>query len=497
MSVFHASLFLFLLLFSLGTAAHALLNKRDPPSALALGTRAQAIVNTRDPLADLAWVLTCVLLGGAGALFYWLFGINRIRTHARNLSRRGFWEHGSGTLRDRWPDSEAGDLVPGGKIFQSLRHTSQSVTRRPLLGGNRIGILHNGEDAYPEMLRAIREAGEFVYFCTYLFDSDEIGKEFTQALSQAVRRGVRVRVLLDAFGQLYSYPPASRALRKAGVPTETFLPLSLSLNRFHPNLRTHRKCLLVDGKVAFMGGMNIGSRHLVRREGGGRRVSDIHFKVEGPVTSEFQEVFLADWFFAARESLPRVKAPPGDPSGGAFCRVISGGPNEDFEKLNWILLAALAASRKRVQIMTPYFVPDRVLIASLNSAALRGVEVEVILPEENNLPFVDWASRAVLWEMMEKGVRFYYQPPPFCHGKLLVADDTYALVGSSNWDARSLRLNFELDMEVYDEGLSASLSGHFDQTRGRSREVTLGQLRGEPLAIRFRNSFLKLFLPYL
>ena len=162
-----------------------------------------------------------------------------------------------------------------------------------------------------------------------------------------------------------------------------------------------------------------------------------------------------------------------------------------------MLLGALAWSRKKVQIMTPYFVPDRVLISALNTAALRGVSVEVILPERNNLPYVAWASRALLWEMLENGVEFYYQPPPFSHGKLFVVDDAYALIGSSNWDARSLRLNFELDLEVYDPSFAGRLSDFFTQTREKSRQVTLADVAKDSFPVKFRNSIFKLFAPYL
>jgi cardiolipin synthase len=212
---------------------------------------------------------------------------------------------------------------------------------------------------------------------------------------------------------------------------------------------------------------------------------------------EFQEVFLEDWYFATGESLPWMVQPHDFLPGESICRAISGGPNEDFEKINWILLGALAWSKNRVQIMTPYFVPDRMLIWALNTTALRGVSVEVILPEENNLPFVAWANRALLWEMIENGVKFYYQPPPFSHSKLFVVDGSYALIGSSNWDSRSLRLNFELDLEVYDSDFAESLSAHFDKVLASSKEITLVDVNQDPLLVKFRNSFLKLFSPYL
>jgi cardiolipin synthase len=250
----------------------------------------------------------------------------------------------------------------------------------------------------------------------------------------------------------------------------------------------------VDGRVGFTGGMNIRQRHFRESKDG---ISDIHFQVQGPIVLALQEVFLEDWFFATGESIPWLAVPHELFAGNQICRVISGGPNEDFEKIHWILLGALAWAKKKVRIMTPYFVPDRVIIAALNTAALRGVRVEVILPERNNLPFVSWASRALLWEMLEKDVRFFLQPPPFHHGKLFIVDDTYTLIGSSNWDSRSLRLNFELDLEIYGGDFAATMGGYFEGIKASSRELILEEIRRDAFWIRLRNASSRLFSPYL
>jgi cardiolipin synthase len=210
-----------------------------------------------------------------------------------------------------------------------------------------------------------------------------------------------------------------------------------------------------------------------------------------------QEIFLEDWFFATRESLPwRAPSRTVQP-GSSPCRVIGDGPNEEFEKTRHLLLGIMAWTEKKLRIMTPYFVPDRVLIAGLQHAALRGVEVDLILPAVNNLPLVAWASRAYLWEIILRGVRVYEQPAPFAHSKVLTADGTYALVGSSNLDNRSLRLNFECNLEIYDRKVARQLEERFDEIKARSRRLTLEGLNGEPLVFRLRNSACKLLSPLL
>lgn len=471
------SFFLLLFLFSLSSAFHSILYKRDPRAAV-------------------GWVITCILLPGLGACFYWLFGVNRIRTRAKKLYRLGYWKHETKTGREEWSFKLPENHLFHEKDFQGILNVSEKVNRHPLMIGNRLEPLFNGEEAYSAMLTAIRGARKFIYLCTYIFNVDKVGHQFIQALKEAKERGVQVNVLVDAFGEHYSQQPVTKLLNQVGVRSARFLPISLSPDTLHFNLRNHRKSLVVDGRVGFTGGMNIRQKHLANFGDPGS-IGDVHFKVEGPVVLELQEVFLEDWYFATRESLPWLAHPHELLPGDMVCRAISGGPSEDFEKINWLLLGALAWAKRKVRIMSPYFVPDRVMISALNTTALRGVVVEVVLPEKNNLPFVAWANRALLWEMLENGVRFYYQPGSFCHSKLFVVDESYSLIGSSNWDSRSLRLNFELDLEVYDSKFAGLLSKHFDQVKSASINISLEGVSKDPLLHRFRNSFFRLFSPYL
>jgi cardiolipin synthase len=264
------------------------------------------------------------------------------------------------------------------------------------------------------------------------------------------------------------------------------------------NLRTHRKILVVDGTVAFTGGMNIGGRHMVDVPVIENPVIDMHFMVEGPIVAYLQRVFLEDWYFVAKELVsdpsyfPRLQV-----KGEALVRSVSDGPDKEFRKLHWLILGGLACARKSVRIMTPYFIPDRPLVSALVTAAMRGVEVTLVLPEKNNLPFVHWASRAYLWELLQHGVRVYYQPPPFVHAKLFLVDDIWALIGSANLDPRSLRLNFELNLEVYDIDFAATLAAHFAQAISVSREETLEAVDSRPLVEKIRDCSAKLFSPYL
>ncbi|WP_052465004.1 cardiolipin synthase [Geoalkalibacter subterraneus] len=456
-----------------------------------------ALLNKLDPRAALGWIVTNLAVPGIGPLFYWLFGVNRIRTRARDWQTRGQGLPWTEPEFCPWSPEIAETLPFRHENFQALLSLSDAVTRRPLCPSNHVSVLFNGEQAYPAMLDAIRNARESVHLATYIFESNAVGREFADALRAAADRGVTVRVLVDALGECYSLPLVRKLLRGSKVHVARFLPPSLSGRGIYFNMRNHRKILVVDDELGFTGGMNIGDRHLAADTHNKHRVVDIHFKIEGPTVAHLQDAFLEDWGFATRERVTPSRIPEAVPHGEAFCRGISAGPNEDFEKLHWIVIGALNCARERVCIMTPYFIPNRALVSAINSAALRGVKVEVILPRQNNLPFVGWAAEAYVWELARYGTRIYFQPPPFVHSKLLLVDDDYALVGSANLDPRSLRLNFEFNVEIYSSALVKQLKDHCDATIRISDRTTVYEIDSRPLLRRLWTSFFKLFSPYL
>lgn len=449
----------------------------------------------RDPRAQLGWLVVCLSLPGIGALIYWLLGVNRVRARAKTWQdERETTLDQARQLEDRYAvPADATDL-PGG--FDGLYRLANAVTRRPLLRGNRLQILHNGEAAYPAMLAAIDQAQHQIELATYIFENNAAGHRFAEALTRAAERGVEVRVLVDALGEKYSLPTIASRLKHPGITYAQFLPFSLDGRGLYFNLRNHGKILVVDHQIGFTGGMNIGDRHCVTLEPTAKKVVDIQFQVQGPVVTHLRQAFAENWYFTTGEKLPE-RSPLPEPVGEALCRGISAGPDRGFEKLHWIITGALHSARNKVQIMTPYFIPDRTLINALNSAVLRGVEVEIILPQRSNLPFVDWASRTYFWELLQHGVQIFYQPPPFCHSKLFLVDDTLALIGSANLDPRSLRLNFEFNLGVYDAAFSRALSAHFETVRATAETITIESVNHRSLGVKLRDGIFKLFSPYL
>lgn len=464
--------------------------------ALAVVSAAHALLYKRDPRAALIWIVICFALPGLGAGIYWLLGVNRIRTRART------WQEGGKGIPQLDPGAHRLGIELASPSIQAENFAGQltlvdSVTRRPLVPGNALQPLHNGEGAFPSMLKAIEEANSSICLSTYIFESNQTGRKFAEALVDAAKRGVEVRVLIDALGDRYTLPSIRRYFKKTPVRIERFLPPSLMGRGIFFNLRNHRKIMVVDGRQGFVGGMNIGDRHLAEDRENKRRVIGLHFALTGPAVSQLEDAFNEDWTFTTGEEV--VDKPKVDPElpGNALCRGISAGPNEDFEKLYWILIGALNCARRNIRIMTPYFIPDRALISAIDAAALRGVDVEIVLPGKNNLPYVGWAMNAYLWEMLQYKTRIYYLPPPFVHSKLFVVDDYYVLVGSSNLDPRSMRLNFEFNVEVYDHSLAVYLADHFDQMKKDAHSVSLEEVDSRSLPIKLRDATAKLFSPYL
>ncbi len=466
-------------LISVATALHALLSKRHSRSAA-------------------GWIAMCVFFPLVGAALYWLFGQNRIYTRAQEL--RSKWPKAGHVLVERTSPEILATVTKDPDQLETLlaiARTGDRVAHRRLVGGNRITPLHDGEEAYPAMLAAIANAREFVYLTTYILDGKRCLAEFGAALGAAVERGVDVRFLIDGVGELYGWPRAGRVLAERGVQVARFLRPSLTLRGLHINLRNHRKIMVVDGHVGFTGGMNLRDGHYTQAPHNRHPVRDMHFAVEGPIVTELEGAFLDDWGFAEGGGVERAPSPPGPARGIAVCRALPAGPNEDFEVLSWSLLAAIAASRREVLIVTPYFIPSREMTGALATAALSGVSVRILVPEHSNLAFVDWASRAMLWELLERGVRIALQPKPFPHTKYLAVDRIFASIGSANLDPRSLRLNFEFNLEVHDRDLPQKLANDFERDWARSREISAAEVHALPLLIRIRNNLARLLEPYL
>lgn len=472
----------------------------------ALAASGHAILYKRDTRATVLWVGFIWLAPLAGPICYLMLGINRIKrraTRRRSLGPR--LGRVSGKARSNRLEPEGEGLPPGPSVvvepshFVRLVRLVDNVVKIPLLPGNRVTPLFNGDEAYPAMLAAIASARTSIALCTYIFDRDPTGLQFVEALHAASKRGVQVRVLVDDTGVRYSFPSIVHNLRAAGIPVGRFIPTvtSFGVLTLSFNMRSHRKILVIDGRTGFTGGMNI--RHGNVTDAQGRlEIQDSHYRVDGPVVAQIRDVFADDWMFTTGERLEGPAwFPPVEAAGADYARAIADGPDETIDRLRWTILGALAAAQRRVCIVTPYFLPDPTIISALNTAALRGVSIEIQLPAKNNLRLIQWASTAHLWQVLERGCRVWVVPPPFDHNKLLLVDGAWVLFGSANWDPRSLRLNFEFNVECYSAALTERLTIWFEARRARAKEITLADVNGRSLPVRLRDGIARLATPFL
>jgi cardiolipin synthase len=286
-------------------------------------------------------------------------------------------------------------------------------------------------------------------------------------------------------------------LRRRGVTTREFLPSLFPFSHPYFNLRNHRKLLVVDGAVGFCGGLNIRDACMLSLKPA-HPTRDVHFRFRGPVVHQLMSAFAFDWQFTSQEVLDGdIWFPDLEPVGPVFARGIPDGPDEDFEALIFTFIGAIAQARHRVRIVTPYFLPDPPVIDALKVAALRGVSVEIVLPLRSNLRTVQWAQTAQLGQVLRGGCQVFLTPPPFDHSKLFSVDGQWALVGSSNWDPRSLRLNFEYAVECYCHDFASRVDALIDAKMAHARPYTRVDFRNRSLPVRLRDGLVWLAQPYL
>lgn len=450
--------------------------------AIASAVTVHVLLYKRSVGAAVSWIGIAWLSPFLGGLLYAIMGVNRVKRRAQRLKRQ--------RLPLAVADPEAAVATDS---LTPLEYAIGRLTGLPSKPGNIVEMLHSGDEAYPRMLEEIGRAQKSVGLCSYIFRADSAGEKFHQALIQAERRGVKVRVLIDGIGGGYFWSGTYQHLRKAGVPVARFLHSYFPWRTPFLNLRNHRKVLVIDGRVAFTGGLNIGEEN-VEAANPTHPVRDTHFRIEGPVVEQLTDAFADDWLFTTGEQLlDEDWFPPLEPVGTVSARVVPSGPDEDMEQIEFATLHAISCARESIRVVTPYFLPGEPLTMALGLAAMRGIKVDILLPENSNHAILDWARRVPLRPLIEVGCRIWLLPAPFDHSKLMTIDDSWSFIGSANWDTRSFRLNFELNVELHD----ADFARQIVEATTPKRRLTLADIDGDPLPIRLRNSAARLLQPYL
>ena len=452
--------------------------------AIATAVTVHVLLYKRNVGTSISWMGIAWLSPFLGGVLYYALGVNRVKRRALRLRR----ERSHMFLVD-----EVAPDAPEAKPLTPLEYAIGRLTGLSAEAGNKVSLLRNGDDTYPAMLAAIDAAEKSVGIASYIFRDDDAGLPFIQALIRAHRRGVQVRVLIDGIGGGYFWSGTWDRLHEAGVPVDRFLHSYVPWKTPFLNLRNHRKLLVVDGRIAFTGGINIGHENLLATHPP-HPVRDTHFRLEGPIVEQLTEAFADDWLYETGERLlDEAWFPKLAPVGDAVARVITSGPDEDLEQIEFAILHAISCARRSIRIATPYFLPPDLLTTALGLAAMRGVGVDILVPEQSNHRVLDWARRVALRQLVEAGCRVWLLPAPFDHSKLMTVDDAWSLIGSANWDIRSFRLNFELNVEIHDEAFARMLA----EVTPTGRPLTLQEINGDAFALRLRNNAARLLQPYL
>ena len=453
----------------------------------------------KEATATLAWVLLIAFVPYLGAILYVTLGRRRFRRRtlrriwARDRLLAAHWHapHHDRPQQCAWVEEEKLDAVA---------RLACMVSNEPLLGGNSVDVFISANRAYRCMLEEIDGAERHVHMLSYIFRPDRAGGMFVERLAAAARRGVEVRLLVDAFGSHPLGDEFVRPLVDAGGRFERFMPLWRFRPTYNPHMRNHRKLLVVDGKVGFTGGLNIGEEYQGRKKKYGPW-RDTHLRVEGPAVWRLQEVFSEDWHFTTGENLMEEKYyfgfDEGRFPGEQVLQVVDSGPDKPRPSLYGVFFTAVTSATNHVYVTTPYFVPDAALLMALKAAAWRGVDVRLLLPGRSDLPLVTWAGRSFYRELLDAGVRIYEHGPGVLHAKTMVVDGVWATVGSANMDIRSFHLNFEVNVVSSGTQLAEQLERIFREDISRSREITLQGIDAEPRWYKFAASVCRVMSPVL
>jgi cardiolipin synthase len=408
----------------------------------------------KEPTAALAWCLLVILVPIFGVLLFLIFGYQNVY---RPLNRKKLHRQG---YRARRGASKPARTEPSGG-YEGLGRLAERLNASPTLPGNSVTLFHDGRAAFDSVFREIEAARSHVHLAFFIFRTDRLGRRLLDLLADKARAGVEVRLLTDGIGARKFGRRDVRGLKDAGGQWSSFLPVSLWRRRIQLNLRNHRKIVVVDGRVAFTGGLNVGDEYLGECPAFGAW-RDSFFRLEGPAVEPVQQVFVEDWDFAAGETLdgPTYFPPPVE-SGGELVQIISSGPDDDTKSIRELYFAAILKARKRLWIATPYYVPDAGIRDGLALAAMTGVDVRLLIPQfpDHWTPY--FASRYFLPDLLAAGVKVYSYVRGFMHAKVVLVDGKWASVGSANLDNRSLLLNFELNGVFHSPGAVGEVERQF------------------------------------
>jgi cardiolipin synthase len=451
----------------------------------------------KEAISAIAWCLTVILLPLLGALLFVLFGYQSVhRPLKRKVQHRREFRERNPAGRNA-QHAEADQTEDPDDTWEGMGRLARRLDAYPVTAGNKLTFYSEGKPAFDDMFAAIRAAKHHVHLEFFIFQYDELGRQFLDLLAERAKQGIEVRLLYDAMGSRKLGWWRLRMLRAAGGKHAAFLPLSLFRRRIQVNLRNHRKILIVDGKTAFTGGLNIGDEYL----GKSKRLGhwrDTTVQIEGPAVESLQRTFIEDWDFAAGESLEGASYFQADAAAGKDeVQVVQSGPDQEVKAIREICLAAVFKARRRLWVTTPYYVPDQGLRDALCLAGRTGIDVRLLLPMEADHTAVHYASLYYIRDLLDAGVKVYLYTNGFIHSKVWLADGKWASVGTANLDNRSLLLNFEVNCLIYTVADVEELEKQFERDLEQSIRLDPAVFAKRPLGSKLAENFFRLFSPVL
>lgn len=459
------------------------------------------ILENRNPLKSLSWSLVLIAFPVVGLLLYIFFGQNVRRS--KIISKKsikqvelinGYYQ----TLKERFKIQDIelpSDLQSHRKLISLLYKNNHAL----FSADNSVQVFTSGQKAIDDMCESIEGATEFIHLQSYIFSRrDKIGKRVTSLLEKKAQEGVEVRLLVDSVGSWDFDPRFHRKMRKAGVESSEFLKVALPFFTHRVNYRNHRKILVVDGKVGFVGGINIADRYYYGDKNIKGSWRDTHLKLEGSAVNGLQSTFIQDWYFASQQRLTTPRYFSKTPTTGIHkVQIASCGPDSDWRTIEQAFVLAISSAKDYIYIQSPYFLPTESVRMALQIAAMSGTDVRVMIPHKSDGKFVQAASHSYLKEMLNAGVRIFRYKGGFIHSKMIVSDDTLSTVGSSNMDFRSFESNFEVNAFIYDKDIALECKAHFVTDEKQAYEVLKNDWKKRPKANRITESFTRLFSPLL
>ncbi|MDB8794204.1 cardiolipin synthase [Romboutsia sp. 1001216sp1] len=470
------------------------------------------ILENRDPARTVTWLLIFILLPGIGLVIYAILG--------RNMRKRKLFK-----------TQKLASSIREGKIFENLErieeianieqstiNTNQLLNENiedyskkrvislllntgklPFTTNNKVSVYIDGNEKFKNLLEDIKNAKNHIHLEYFIIKDSEIGRELKDLLIKKSNEGVKIRILYDDVGcwRFWFYRKFFNEMKENGIEIVAFLPAKFPLTGGKLNYRNHRKIAIIDGKIGYTGGINIGDEYMGKNKKFGYW-RDTHIKIEGTSVYMLQMIFLTDWYYTTKEIITEDKYfPSPQRCGNSMVQIIASGPDSDWESIRYAYFSAICQAKKSIYIETPYFIPDESILIALKSAALSGVDVRIVFPKIADHKMVNNASYSYFDDILKSGGKVYLYTKGFIHSKIMTIDDKIASTGSANMDLRSFMLNFEINAFIYDKKIVERMNKDFFEDLNNSEELTLEEFSKRKLGKKVRESIARLFSPIL